>query len=299
MISPRATGAAGRPEGGMITDTLALRPLTSGFGVEVVGLDISRGLAAHVTEQLREAFERHLVLLFRGQRLTPEQHISFSRNFGELQVHVLDQYHATAHPEILVLANVGPDGRPNRVHPDRGTLVWHTDASFQRRPAYATILYAEVVPKEGGHTLFADTLSAFEMLSEADREWLASFRVIHDLSISRDKAGYGPLPPEQRAKAPAVEHPLVRTHPPTGRRGLYLGSHAQRIVGLSEPASIGLIERLMAHTTEPRFIYDHAWQPGDLLMWDNRAVLHRATEYDTAVEPRIVRRTVIPGDEPY
>jgi taurine dioxygenase len=279
--------------------SLRTRPLTSGFGVEVEGLDLAEPLDAATAAALRALFDRHLVLLFRGQRLSPAQHIAFSRNFGTLEIHVLDQYHAAEYPELFVLSNVGADGRPTSVHPDHGTLVWHTDASFQRRPAHATILYGEAVPGAGGHTLFADTLSAFEALSGADRAWLSTLRVVHDLSISREKAGYGPLPPDQRAKAPAVEHPLVRTHPPTGRRGLYLGSHAQQIVGLAERASAGLIERLMAHITEPRFVHDHAWQPGDLVMWDNRAVLHRATEYDTAVEPRIVRRTVVKGDEPY
>jgi taurine dioxygenase len=261
------------------------------------GLDLSVPLSSDIVDELRTAFDQRLLLVFRGQALPPEAHIAFSRNFGTLEVHVLDQYHASRHPELFVLSNVGPDGRPNRVHPDRGTLVWHTDASWQRRPAYATLLYAEAVPTAGGHTLFADTLSAFEALSEEDRARLVTMRAMHDLSLSREKAGYGPLPPEQRAKAPAVEHPLVRTHPPTGRRGLYLGSHAHRILGLSELESAGLIERLMAHTTEPRFVYDHTWRPGDLVMWDNRAVLHRATEYDTAVEPRIVRRSVITGDE--
>jgi taurine dioxygenase len=278
---------------------LELRPLTSAFGVGVSGLDLTQPLDAETAAQLRAAFDRHLVLLFRGQRLSPEAHIVFSRYFGTLEIHVLDQYHASRYPELFVLSNVGADGRPNRVHPDRGTLVWHTDASFQRRPAHATILYAEAVPSTGGHTLFADTLSAFEALAEEDRGRFATMRAIHDLSISREKAGYGPLPLEQRAKVPPVQHPLVRTHPPTGRRGLYLGSHAQRIAGLSDNEGIGLIERLMAHIAEPRFVYDHTWRPGDLVMWDNRAVLHRATEYDTAVEPRIVRRTVITGDEPY
>jgi taurine dioxygenase len=279
--------------------TSAFRPLTACFGVQVRGVDLSEPVSPALAAELRARFDAHLLLLFRGQRLSPEAHIAFSRHFGELEVHVLDQYHAAAHPEIFVLSNVGADGRPNRVHPDRGTLVWHTDASFQRRPALATILYAEAAPRSGGHTLFADTLSAFEALSEADREWLGGLRAEHDLGISREKAGYGPLPPTQRAKVPPVEHPLVRTHPPTGRRGLYFGSHAQRIAGMPEHESAGLIERLMAHVTEPRFVYDHAWAPGDLLMWDNRAVLHRATEYDTAVEPRIVRRTVVKGDEPY
>jgi taurine dioxygenase len=281
------------------TTGLRLSRLTAAFGTEVAGLDLSVPLAPATAAEMRALFEERLVLLFRDQRLSPEAHIAFGRHFGPLEIHVLDQYHAAQHPELFVLSNLGPDGRPNRVHPDVGTLVWHTDASFQRRPAYATILYAEAVPSAGGHTLFADTLSAFEALSEADRDRFSTMRVIHDLSISREKAGYGPLPPEQRAKAPAVEHPLVRTHPPSGRRGLYLGSHAQRIVGLAAYESTGLIERLMAHATEPRFVYDHAWRPGDLLMWDNRAVLHRATEYDAALEPRIVRRTVVQGDEPY
>ena len=279
--------------------TLAPRPLTHGFGVEIPGLDLSEALHPGIAQAVRELFDRHLVLVFRGQHLSPDDHIAFSRHFGDLEIHVLDQYNASAHPELFVLSNVGPDGRPNRVHPDRGTLVWHTDASWSRRPAYATLLYAEAAPSTGGHTLFADTLSAFEALGEEDRARLMTMRAIHDLGLSREKAGYGPLPPEQRAKAPAVEHPLVRTHPPTGRRGLYLGSHAHRLVGLPDPESAGLLERLMAHITEPRFVYDHAWRPGDLVMWDNRAVLHRATEYDTAVEPRIVRRTVVKGEEPY
>jgi taurine dioxygenase len=287
MTAPTETDARG----------IATRPLAPSFGAEVMGLDLSRPLAPDLAAALRAAFDRHLVLLFRGQDLSPEAHIAFSRHFGPLEVHVLSQYHASQHPEIFVLSNVGPDGRPNRVHPDRGTLVWHTDASFQRRPAYATILYAEAAPSTGGHTLFADTLSAYEALGEEDRARLAGLRVIHDLSVSREKAGYGPLPPEQRAKVPPVEHPLVRTHPPTGRRGLYLGSHGQAIVGLPAHESAGLIERLMAHITEPRFVYDHTWRRGDLLLWDNRAILHRATEYDPAVEPRIVRRTVITGEE--
>jgi alpha-ketoglutarate-dependent taurine dioxygenase len=277
---------------------LALRPLTPGFGVEVIGLDLSQPVDAPVVAELQAVFDRYLVLLFRTQGLSADAQIAFSRNFGELQIHVLDQDDAAAGQELFVLSNVGPDGRPNREHPDRATLAWHTDGSFQRSPPYATLLYAEAVPAEGGHTLFADTLSAFEALSGAERARLPSLSVIHDISASRQKAGYGPLPPE-RAKKPPVEQPLTRTHPPTGRRGIYLGSHGHRIVGLSEDASADLIGRLMAHTTESRFVYDHAWRPGDLLMWDNRAVFHRATEYDTAIESRIMRRAVLAGDEPY
>ena len=278
----------------LATGTLRIEmPLGKTFGAEVSAIDLSEPVAPVVADELRALFDRALLLVFRDQQLSPEAHIAFSRLFGELEIHVLDQYNASRHPELFVLSNVGPDGRPNRVHPDRGTLVWHTDASWSRHPAYATLLYSEAAPCVGGHTLFADTLSAFEALSEDAQAYFATLRAVHDLNTSREKSGYGPMPAAQREQVPPVEHPLVRTHPPTGRRGLFLGSHAHRIVGLREAESAGTIERLMAHVTEPRFVHDHTWRAGDLVMWDNRAVLHRATEYDTALEPRIVRRTVV------
>jgi alpha-ketoglutarate-dependent taurine dioxygenase len=286
----RARGREGREELRTHVEApeaaLELRPLTPGFGAEVIGLDLSQPADAPLVADLRALFARYLVLLFRAPDLSPEAQIAFARSFGEVQT-----------PELSVLSNVGPDGRPKGKHPDRATLVWHTDSSYARNPPYASLLYAEAAPATGGHTLFADTLSACEALSEADRARLPSLRVIHDLSVSHRKAGKDALPPE-RAKPP-VEHPLMRTHPPTGRRGIYLGSHADRIAGLSDDESASLIRRLMAHTTEPRFVYDHPWRPGDLLMWDNGAVLHRGTEYDTAVESRIMRRTVLKGDTPY
>ena len=278
------------------TTTLRITtPLAATFGAEVSGIDLGAPVSEETAAELRALFGRALLLVFRDQHLSPEAHIAFSRLFGELEIHVLDQYNASRYPELFVLSNVGPDGRPNRVHPDRGTLVWHTDASWSSRPAYATLLYSEAAPRQGGHTLFADTLSAFEALSEEDQARFAGLRAVHDLNTSREKAGYGPMPAAQREKVPPIEHPVVRLHPSTGRRGLFLGSHAHRIVGLSDAESAGTIERLMAHITELRFVHDHTWRAGDLVMWDNRAVLHRATEYDTAAEPRIVRRTVVKG----
>ena len=211
---------------------------------------------------------------------------------------MLDEYHKDRHPEIFELSNIGPDGKPNAVHPDRGTLFWHTDASWQARPALATLLYAEQAPTEGGHTLFADMIGAYEALGAAERERFAGLRVLHDLNVSRLKAGYPEMTPAQREKRPPVEQPLVRVHPPTGRRAIFLGSHGQEIVGLPELESRGLIERIMNHCTEPRFIHEHVWRAGDLVMWDNRATVHRGAEYDTATEPRVVRRTVVMGDAP-
>ncbi len=277
---------------------LAFRPLNGDFGVEALDIDISRPLAPAVAAALRQAFDQHRVLVIRGQSLSPEAHIAFSRNFGELEIHVLNEYHKAAHPEIFELSNIGPDGKPNAVHPDRGTLFWHTDASFQAKPALATILYAEQVPSNGGHTMFADMIGAYEALGRAEQQRYLGLRVRHDLHISRRKAGYPGMTEAQRRQAPPVAHPLVRLHEPTGRKAIYLGSHGQEFLDMDEVESRGLMERVMNHCTEPRFIYEHVWKAGDLVMWDNRATVHRGTEYDTALEPRVVRRTVIKGTQP-
>lgn len=276
---------------------MRLQALHGDFGVEALGVDASRPLDAATVAALRSAFDRHRILVLRAQRLSPEAHIAFSRHFGELEIHVLDEYHKDRHPEIFELSNIGPDGKPNAVHPDRGTLFWHTDASWQARPALATLLYAEQAPANGGHTLFADMIGAYEAFGAAERERFAGMRVLHDLNVSRLKAGYPGMTTTQRDKRPPVEQPLVRVHPPTGRRAIFLGSHGQEIVGLPDLESRGLIERIMNHCTEPRFVHEHVWRPGDLVMWDNRATVHRGTEYDTATEPRVVRRTVVMGDE--
>lgn len=278
--------------------TLELRPLHGDFGIEARGIDIAQPLAPETEQALREAFGRHRLLLVRNQMLSPEAHVAFTRQFGEPEVHVLNEYHKARHPEIFELSNIGADGKPNAIHPDLGTLFWHSDGSFQQVPALATLLYAEQVPAQGGHTLFADMIGAYEALGAAERERFATLRVLHDLHVSRQKAGYAGMTDAQRMAAPPVEHPLVRVHPPTGRRALYLGSHGQEFVGFAPLASRGLFERIMNHCTEPRFVYEHVWQPGDLVMWDNRATVHRGTEYDTAAEPRVVRRTVLRGEAP-
>ena len=281
-----------------LRDKFELRTLNGDFGVEALGIDISRPLDPAIRDQLRAGFDRHRILVVRGQRLSPEAHIEFSRNFGELEVHVLNEYHTAKHPEIFELSNIGPDGKPNAVHPDRGTLFWHSDASFQAKPALATILYAELAPRDGGHTMLADMIGAYEALGAAERERYAKLRVRHDLNISRLKAGYPEMSETQRKNAPPVEQPLVRLHPPTGRKAIYLGSHGQEFLDMPPLESRGLMERIMNHCTEPRFIYEHVWRAGDLVMWDNRATIHRGTEYDPALEPRVVRRTVLKGDAP-
>lgn len=275
-----------------------LRQLTSSdFGIEATGIDISKPLAPTVASALRQAFEKYRVLVIRGQ--------SLSRGAYRVQ----PELRRARDPCAERVSQGGASGdlrafqhragwEAEAVHPDRGTLFWHTDASFQSKPALATILYAEQVPSNGGHTMFADMIGAYEALGQAERQRYLGLRVRHDLHISRLKAGYPGITEAQRKQAPPVVQPLVRLHEPTGRKAVYLGSHGQEFLDMDEVESRGLIERVMNHCTEPRFIYEHRWKAGDLVMWDNRASVHRGTEYDTAIEPRVVRRTVIKGTAP-
>jgi taurine dioxygenase len=274
-------------------------PLSNAMGAEIRGVDLGKPLDDGTFAAVRSAFQRFLLLRFPAQRLTEPAQIAFSRRFGELQVHVLDQYRHPQYAEIYVLSNVDrTTGRTIGHHPDKGTLAWHSDLSFQRRPALATILYGMETPSAGGETQFADMYAAYDALDETMKRRIDGLRAIHDLDVSRTRMGEPPMTPEQRAKAPPVDHPLVRTHPETGRKLLYISGHVARIDGLPEHESDALVHQLMDHATQPRFVFSYRWQPGDVVMWDNRCTMHRATAYDTSAERRVIHRTVVLGDVP-
>jgi alpha-ketoglutarate-dependent taurine dioxygenase len=184
------------------------------------------------------------------------------------------------------------------VHPDPGTVEWHTDLSFQARPALATILFGLEVAREGGETEFCDLEAAWDALPASEQRRLAGLRCVHDLAASRRRSGDTPLTERQRREAPPVEHPLVRTHPETGRKVLYLSSHIDYVIGMSEKESDALLAELVAHATAPPRTIRHRWTAGDVVMWDNRCTMHRAAAYDLAEERRIVQRTVVIGDAP-
>ena len=281
------------------TAGIDVQPLSSVMGAEVRDVDLARPLTGAVCMSIRDAFRAYLLLSFPDQSLSEAQQIAFSRRFGELQVHVLDQYRHPAFPEIYLLSNV--DQRTDATtghHPDKGTLVWHSDLSFQRRPALATMLYGLEVPRAGGDTLFADMYAAYEALPEAMRRRLNGLRATHDLDFSRRRAGEPPMTDEQRRSAPPVDHPMVRTHPETGRKSLYISHHVSRITGMTDDESQNLLVELMAHATSDRFVYRHKWRKSDVVVWDNRCTMHRATDYDPAAERRIMHRTVVLGDIP-
>ena len=282
-----------------VAQSFAVRPLTPGLGAEISGLDLAGGVSPPDFRALYDAFLKYQVLLFRPGELAPAAQVAFARQFGELQVHVMAMYHADGFPELYRLSNLDAEGKPNGKHPDKGTLAWHTDGSWRRVTGQATIIYGEILPARGGETHFADMYGAYERLSDAWKRRIAGLRAVHNLDFSRTRRhGVDLMTDAQRREAPPVEHPVVRRHPETGRTCLYLGDHAESIVGLPYDQGRALIEELNALAIQPDLTYEHRWQPGELIVWDNRCLMHRATEYDPTTERRVVRRCTVLGEEP-
>ena len=278
---------------------MELRPLTPSLGAEISGITLDGEMDDAVFRAVYEAFLRYQVLLFPPQDLPPARQVALARRFGEVQVHVMNQYHADGFPELYRLSNLDEKGRPSGRHPDRGTLAWHTDGSWQRVTGQATIIYGEVMPERGGETHFCDMYGAYERLDERWKARIAGMRAVHNLDFSRTRRhGEDPLTEEQRRARPPVDHPVVRTHPQTGRKCLYLGDHAEYIVGMPYEEGRALIEELNALAIHPDLTYEHRWKTGELLIWDNRCVLHRATAYDAAHQGRVIRRATVLGEVP-
>lgn len=275
------------------------RPLTPSLGAEISGIEAADEMDQETFAALYRAFLRYQVLLFPPQDLPPERQVAFARRFGEVQIHVMQQYHADGHPELYRLSNLDERGRPSGRHPDKGTLAWHTDGSWQRVTGQATIIYGEVMPESGGETHFCDMYGAYERLSPAWKARIAGLRAVHNLDFSRNRRhGEDPLTDEQRRARPPVDHPVVRTHPETGRKCLFLGDHAEYLVGIPYGEGRALIEELNTLAVHPDLTYEHRWKPRELIVWDNRCVMHRATAYDAASQPRVIRRCTVLGEVP-
>jgi alpha-ketoglutarate-dependent taurine dioxygenase len=276
-----------------------VKPLHPLFGCEIVGLPLDEAINEANFAAVYEAFLAYKLILFRNVDLPPATQVAFARRFGEVQVHVMNQYHGfKEHPEIYMLSNLDAQGRPNGKHPDKGTLYWHTDGSWRSVGTTATMMYSEVVPEAGGNTEFADMEAAYQQLDPVLKARIDGRRAIHNLDFSRTRRhGHDPMTPEQKAKVPPVPHPIVRTHPETGAKCFYLGDHAESVEGLAYDEGRALIEELNVAATPASLVYTHQWQPGECMVWDNRATLHRATGFDTAAHKRVMRRCTILGSE--
>jgi taurine dioxygenase len=274
-----------------------IRPLTPNLGAELQ-VNLSN-VSDDLFGEIYRAFLKHQVLVFPPQDLPPGKQVALARRFGEVQIHVMNQYHADGYPELYRLSNLDENGRPSGRHPDKGTLAWHTDGSWSRVTGQATIIYGEVMPAAGGETHFCDMYGAYERLTPDWKARIAGLRAVHNLDFSRTRRhGEDPLTDEQRRAKPPVDHPVVRTHPETGRKCLFLGDHAETIVGMDYDEGRELIEELNRIAIHPDLTYEHRWTPRELIAWDNRCVLHRATGYDEANQPRVIRRCTVLGEVP-
>ncbi|MDA8455467.1 TauD/TfdA family dioxygenase [Acidovorax sp. GBBC 3334] len=280
-----------------------IRPLPgAALGAEVLGLDLSRPLGDADFTRLHRAHLDHHVVVFRDQRITPHQHVGFSRRFGPLQIHVLKNFQLAGHPEILIVSNIKNEaGEPVGLG-DAGHF-WHSDLSYKERPSLGSLLHAQELPSEGGDTLFADQHAAYDALPEALKKTIAPLRAEHSYLAKyeelRARSPWRPkLTPAQIAEVAPAVHPVVRTHPETGRRALFVNEHfTTRIVDLPDDEGRDLLQELFAASVQPEFVYRHVWQPHDLVFWDNRSVQHLAAGTPDT-QRRKLYRTTVEGDLP-
>jgi alpha-ketoglutarate-dependent 2,4-dichlorophenoxyacetate dioxygenase len=282
---------------------ITVRRLHPHFAAEIVGASL-RDIDEPTFAAVRAAFEEHSVLVFHDQHLTDDEQIDFTRRFGPLEetVRSIAQNTRVA-PQIADLSNVDAEGNTmsaddRRMLYHKGNQLWHSDSSFKPVPAMASLLSAREVPPEGGETQYASLRAAWEALPLTLQQRLADMVAVHSFAYSRGLVAPGLLLPEQEAALPPVKQRLVRENPATGRRALYLGSHASYIVGMPVEEGRALLRELLEHATRPQFVYQHRWRIGDCVMWDNRAVLHRGREWDTKRHRRVMHRTTVAGEGP-
>ncbi|MGB6890021.1 MAG: TauD/TfdA family dioxygenase, partial [Xanthobacteraceae bacterium] len=249
----------------------------------------------------KDAFATFAVLIFPDQHLSQDQHLDFARYFGPLETTIAlhrKDAQLRVRKEFADVSNLGPDnevwGKESRQRMFQlGNRLWHTDSSFKRVPALASLLYARSIPPIGGHTEFADERAAYDALADEMKRRLDTLVAEHSIFNSRAKLGFTNFSDEERAGLPPVPQVLVRTLPDSERKSLYLASHAGRIFGMSEPEGRALIEELVAHATQRQFIYTHRWRVHDLVIWDNRCTMHRGTDFDDLRWKRDMQRATV------
>ena len=275
------------------TSSLPCRPLSAALGAEIAGVDLRRPLDDQTFAQILSAWHQHLVILLRNQELTEEDQVRFAERFGPPAVIHTTQYIRT-HPAVMLISNIREDGKPIGALPD-GEMQFHTDQCHQERPAMASMLYAIEVPSVGGNTLFANGYKAYETLSPEIKRRIEGRKALnaYDYHTAAMKRGT-----RLAQGVPFYIHPVVRTHPATGRRALYVNRlMTVRIEDIPEAESDELLQLLYDHQERRDFIYEHVWRPGDLLMWDNRCTLHARTDFSPG-ERRLLRRVTILGEKP-
>jgi alpha-ketoglutarate-dependent 2,4-dichlorophenoxyacetate dioxygenase len=285
---------------------LAIRKLHPLFVAEVRGVDLSSDITVATQQAIERAMDVYGVCVLPGQNLDDEQQIAFSRRYGPLENASAVKAQRKAgvigtrirHPEIFDVSNLDEYGNIMAATDDRWVYrqaneLWHSDSSFRQKSSTWSLLHARIVPPSGGDTYFADARAAYDALPDATKQKIEGLVAEHSIWHSRSqRGGYVPSD-EERAARPPAQHPLVRRHPGSGRKSLFVASHASHIIGWPREAGRVLLDELMAFTTQPRFVYAHQWQVGDLVIWDNRCTLHRASPFSSDEHRRELHRTTI------
>ncbi len=271
----------------------ATRPLTPTFGAEILDFQLTGNPDSEDTRAIKELWAEHKLLLFRNQSFDEAALVGFSRQFGDLEIHVREEYLSPEHPEILYVSNVKKDGRLVGILAD-SEVGWHYDQIYLPRPALGSLLMADTLPPEGGNTEFADMCAAWDALPDETQTRLDGC-LANQSYEAFNKAYSVPTNKKQKALSPDIHHPIVRTHPVTHRKALYLcPGMTTEIVGWDPEKSAEMLNFLFDWTTRPEFVYSHSWQPGDALMWDNACTMHRRDPFDPEHSRLMKRTTILP-----
>ena len=272
--------------------TFTVRQLSRALGAEILGVDLRAPIDDGLKQKFLDAWHQHLVILLRNQVLDEDTQVRFAENFGALASNTSGRSFSPKHPSVMLVSNIREDGKPIGALPD-GEMHFHTDQCHQEIPAKATVLYAIEIPRQGGNTLFSNAYTAYETLPEKIKQRIAGRRALnaYDKDSTLRTANYDNA-------GSSCWHPVARTHPATGRKALYVNRLMTReIEGLPREESDAILQELFDHQEQPKFVYEHVWRVGDILMWDNRCTLHARTDF-SAGERRLLRRVTILGERP-
>lgn len=281
------------------TYPFSIQRLSGVAGAEIVGVDLRDPVSSELRDAIMAALEEFHVIAFRDQNLTKDEQLAFTLNFGEVEGHVGRLKTGEKYPIVHTVTNLDEKtGLPTETPTTHGNYFWHTDKSYHDVPSLLTMLHAIQTPPVGGDTLFANMLMAYEALDEGDKLALEGMRAVHSWEANRLNTGNTPATEAQKQERPPVSHPIVRTHA-NGQKSLYLGVHIGHVEGMDYDDGRKMLAGLLKRATAERFIYRHEWHDGDLTLWDNRVLLHRADRnYEMTAHPRVLHRTVVRGVVP-
>lgn len=282
-----------------VSGEVTFTPLTNHIGSKVSGVDLTKSLSDCVFAQIQQQLFDRSVLIFNGQNWTPEEHVEFSKRFGPLEDHVLSNYCLPNHPEIFVVSNIIEDGK--HIGAFGGSKRYHSDLSYMSEPSLGSIFHCVECPEGEGETCFTSMFAVYEALPDERKQWLLKRRGVHDYvwNYENHHNDRPPLTEEQKAATPPLSHPAVISHPETGRKAVYLSAvFVRTFEGMEDEESQEIIRDLINFASRPEFEYVHCWTPGDVIIWDNRSVLHKALPFDEKNARRRMHRTTVRGSRP-